>query len=407
MKIVLLSNSDCHGGAAVVTRRLTRALNEYGFEASMLVLRKGTDEPFVHRYEGMASRVPFLMEHANIFLHNGLSRKSLFSISTGGDGVRVENHPLVKAADVVILGWVNQGFVSLRSIRAMAAAGKKILWIMHDMWNATALCHHTGDCTQWLDPQGCNRCPLLPQNSFCQSLTTSVWQQKQKLYHDVPITFIAVSNWLKERCLSSTLMRECRVETLPNILDLKAFEGEPAHSRRELGLPEDKALVLMCAARLDDPVKGLPDAIRVMNELPVSEAHPVLVGALKNPHALDEIKVPYTHLGPVSNPEIMADIFRHSAVVLSTSTYETLPTTLIEGHAAGAWPVSYSRGGQADIITDGVTGSLIHNGDTAAAAQAVTEHLHRTPGRSNILRAAANRFSPATLLPHLINLFES
>lgn len=404
MKIVLLSNSDCHGGAAVVTRRLTRALIAAGADASMLVLRKGTDESFVHRYESATAWLPFYLEHGDIFIHNGLRRKNLFSVSTGKFGVKVENHPLVKEADVVILGWVNQGFVSLNSVQAMASAGKKIVWIMHDLWNATALCHHSGDCSQWKHKQECVNCPLLPDNSFSQSLTHSVWHQKKKLYSNVPITFIAVSSWLRHRCAESTLMQGCRVETLPNVIDSEFFSGEPVRSRKELGLPEDKPLVLMCAARLDDPVKGLPDAIRVLNSLPGHSAHAVMVGALKNQHALDELRYPYTHLGSVSEPDIMADIFRHSAVVLSTSSYETLPTTLIEGQAGGAWPVSYSRGGQSDIISDGITGSLVSNGDIAAAAAAVSEHLHRSTERTAVLKAAADRFAPAAIIPRLMTL---
>ena len=53
----------------------------------------------------------------------------------------------------------------------------------------------------------------------------------------------------------------------------------------------------------------------------------------------------------------------HASVVLSTSSYESLPTILIEGQAAGAIPVGFIHDGRADIIIDGKSGYAIRPAD--------------------------------------------
>lgn len=75
MKITLVNHSDTLGGASVVTFRLMQALRALGVDARMLVTRKSGDSPFVVQAgPRWRSRIPFLAEHLDIFLHNG-SRK--------------------------------------------------------------------------------------------------------------------------------------------------------------------------------------------------------------------------------------------------------------------------------------------------------------------------------------------
>ena len=65
----------------------------------------------------------------------------------------------------------------------------------------------------------------------------------------------------------------------------------------------------------------------------------------------------HTHLGRISTEEIR-DIYESGSVVVSTSEWETLPGTLIEGQAWGCVPVALDHGGQPDIIDHLSTGYL-------------------------------------------------
>lgn len=155
MKIALICKSDSTGGAAVVTFRLMNALRANGMDARMIVTEKKSGSPHVIEAASQnKSLVPFLAERLRIFAGNGFNRKTLFRIDTASDGLPLHRIPFVREADVICLNWVNQGVVSLKGIRKLAALGKPLVWTMHDMWNMTGICHHAGYCQKFLGPAG-------------------------------------------------------------------------------------------------------------------------------------------------------------------------------------------------------------------------------------------------------------
>lgn len=129
MKVVIINRSDSTGGAAVVSRRLMNALRDSGVEASMLVAEKLTDSPHVHIAAPPARiRRAFLAERLKIFLANGLRRDTLFKVDPASDGLPLHRNRLVREADVICLGWVNQGMLSLAGLRRILALGRPVVW---------------------------------------------------------------------------------------------------------------------------------------------------------------------------------------------------------------------------------------------------------------------------------------
>jgi len=305
-------------------------------------------------------------------------------VSLGSDGLPLSRHELVRQADAVLLGWINQGMLSLKEIGRIASE-KPVLWTMHDMWNLTALCHHAGSCHRYSEPQGCRCCPFLHGRASDHDAAAGVWRDKQKLYEKANINFIAVSTWLEDRCHDSRLMDGQHVSVIPNAFPVDEFYSAPTSS--------DKRIILMGAARLDDPVKGLPYAVDMLNKLRSTNAEAVFFGNLRNPHALDALRFPYRYIGPVTDPAELRRLYSQAHAVISTSLYETLPGTLIEGMAAGAMPVSFDRGGQADIIRNPADGRLIPFGDTDAMAAALDSVLSTDHDRQALRDTVAARFS--------------
>lgn len=499
-RVVILNLSDSRGGAAVVSRRLMHALCDAGVDARMLVAHKGTHDPrVVVAAPAWRYKIPFLEEAADIYLHNGRCRADIFKVSTGRYGLPLSRHPLVAQADAVILAWINQGFCNFADISRMARAGKRLIWIMHDMWNLTGICHHAGDCRAYERPEGCSHCPMLHSSAGPLDLSARTWAAKAKLYAHAGLRFVAVSSWLAERCRRSPLFAGQELHTIGNAFPVDEFYTEPRHSRASLGLPPEGKIILMGAGRLDDPVKGLPYAVEALNLLadklspltsasertaakdtPINEENgngeknevqsganveeekndlrngnnsngeknslnnggnsvekkndwirgegvkiglrsgddgdgernglinsdlkvtAVFFGDLRDAHALDNLRLPHIHLGTVSG-ETARELYAHADIVLSTSLYETLPGTLIEGQAAGAIPVSFDRGGQRDIIRSDAEGRLVPFGDTTALATALASTL-TAPADKKALRAAATRFSSPTITSHLLPL---
>lgn len=402
--ITIINHSDSRGGASVVSRRLFEALRSEGAYVHMLVAHKTShDSHIVLAGNALTRKISFLAEHARIFASNGFDRRDLFKTSLGSDGTALSRHQIVKASDVIILNWVNQGMLSLDEIGRMAASGKRIIWTMHDMWNATALCHHAGTCDGYRRAGGCSHCPLLHNLASAHDLSTKVWANKRRLYESADITFVAVSRWLAERCAESPLMRGCRVEHIPNAFPIDQFYTEPRWTEIP-GVPLYGQIIVMGAARLDDPIKGLPLAVEALNRIADCGATAVFYGSLRDRHALDGLRMPHVWLGTISSHEILAELYARASVVLSSSEYETLPGTLIEGQASGAFPVAFDRGGQRDIIDHGRTGWIAPFGDTASLAEGIMHGLEFYD--TEALRASAERFAAPEIARRYLELMQ-
>ncbi|MDE6853736.1 MAG: glycosyltransferase [Muribaculaceae bacterium] len=403
MRICIINHSDTLGGASVVSRRLMHALRDAGHDARMLVTHKGSDDAFVeHAGRRLRSRVHFLAEHLRIFAGNGFDRDDLFKVSIATDGLPLGRHRLVREADAVILNWVNQGMLSLNEIGRIASE-KPVIWTMHDMWNLTGICHHAGECVRYAEPEGCHDCHFLHRRASSSDLSHRTFIRKQRLYEGSKIVFVPVSSWLADKCASSVLLRQADVRVIPNAFPVEDFYTEPKMPSLP-GIPEGKKLIVMGAARLDDPVKGLHYAVEALNGLRRTDAVAVFFGALRDASALDGLRFPYVHSGMITDSAMLRELYARATVVMSTSLYETLPGTLVEGQAAGCTPVSFDSGGQRDIIDDGSTGHLIRPYDTAAFSAALDKALD-SPFEPSVLRSAVEeRFSSEAVAGRYLDL---
>ncbi len=379
MKIVIINKSDSTGGAAVVSFRLMQALRRAGADARMVVVEKLTDSPFVAEAASpRRCKIPFLMERLKIFVENGFNRSTLFKIDTASDGLDLLDNPVVKDADVVMLNWVNQGMLSLKGIGNLSAAGKKIIWTMHDMWCFTGICHHSGECSQY--EEVCEKCPLL-KGALYPGLAKEVQKRKSKLYKEAKIEFVAVSNWLADRGEKSFLFCGVRPTVIPNAFPFENKEYK-AIERPILNAENQEFRFLFGAARLDDPVKGLPILVETTRILSkrypeiASKMRLITFGEAKNPEAMNGIAIAHSHLGRISGKDALQKVYEDADAVVSTSLYETLPGTLVEGQAYGCVPVAFNRGGQPDIIDHQSTGYLAEWSDSIEeAASHIAEGL--------------------------------
>lgn len=410
----------------MVSFRLMEALRAAGVDARMVVAEKLSDSPFVDvAASGIALKIPFLAERLQIFAANHFDRASLFKVDTGAFGVEVMKHPWVRDADVVMLNWVNQGFVSLDCIGRLARAGKRLIWTMHDLWCMTGICHHTGGCDRYRGKcVGCHflnpRVEATAPGKATHDLATSVQMKKVRLYAGTDIRFVAVSSWLRDLGRGSSLLAGKDISVIPN-----AFEtGERARRASALVRPAERGegplRIVMGAARLDDTVKGLPvlvEATRILaRKYPelASRTELITFGGIRDPQNLDGIGISHRHIGMVNGEDALADLYGTASAVVSTSEYETLPGTLIEGQAYGAVPVSFDRGGQRDIIdtveTDR-TGYLVpYTSDLHKGAEGIADALHdalRVSGpeiRRRMLRSVETRFSASAVASAYLRL---
>lgn len=408
MKVVLINQSDTQGGAAVVTLRLMRALVEAGVDARMLVTRSTlTQEPRVATLGSRtANQMRFIAERLHIMLHNRADRSSLFKIDTCRFGADAAAHPWVKAADVVVLAWVNQGTLSLRGIEQIHRMGKPIVWVMHDMWNCTGVCHHAFSCRGYMGT--CSGCHLTHHTGA--DLSTATQRRKAELYRRVPIHFVAVSHWLEGVCRKSAIMKDCDVRMIFNAFPAHDYKFERLEEPYP-GIPLHKTVIIMGARRLDEDNKGFPEMLQVARHIATCrpelarQIHFLLYGDIKDTALLSQMALPYTWVGAVDGSRLN-DLYRHSDIVLSTSLYENLPGTLIEGQASGCLPVTFGKGGQADIVDHLKSGYIADYKSASSVADGIEWAISHPADRAWLHEEVVRKFSADVVAEQFVRLFE-
>lgn len=421
MKVAIINKSDSTGGAAVVSFRLMEALRAEGVDARMVVTEKLTDSPCVSvAAPSWRMKIPFLTERLSIFLKNGFSRDTLFKIDTASAGLPLHRNPVVRDADVICLNWVNQGMLSLRGLRKLLEMGKPVFWTMHDMWCFTGICHHAGTCLRYR--LECGECPLLGPKAGPSDMSRKTLLGKKMSYAYGRLEFVAVSNWLAGLAKKSTLLADLPLHVIPNAFPFPCGPDDACDMSTACAREGKRELRLMFgAARLDDPVKGLPilmEATRILaGEYPDAASHQRLVtfGNLRDPDALKGVAIPHTHLGRLNGPEAVRAAYESGDIVVSTSLYETLPGTLVEGLAYGCVPVCFNRGGQSDIVDHLSTGYIAEWNDSLhIAAENIVKGIlwaadavQGDPSlRQRMYNSAWSRFNSGAVACRYIDLFK-
>ena len=350
MRILIVNTSEKNGGAAVAANRLMEALNSNGEDAKMLVRDKQTDDKRVVALR--RSRLhwwQFLWERWCIFLHLHLSRQRLFELDIANTGTDITTLPEFKAADIIHLSWINQAMLSLADIKKIVNSGKPVVWTMHDIWPATAICHYARGCKQF--HTACHHCPLLPRGGGNNDLSARVWRKKTAVLQDKSILFVACSKWLEGQAKQSALLKNQIVTSIPNPIDTRIFcKQDKKQARRAFGLPENKQLILFVSQRVTDERKGVNYFIEALQQL-VTE-HPamkqntgVIILGGHSAEVAARLPIPAYALGYVSDTQKIASVYNSADLFVLPSLEDNLPNTIMEAMACGIPCVGYRVGG--------------------------------------------------------------
>ena len=399
MKLLILNTSERTGGAAVAAGRLEKALLQAGISVNKLV-RKDT----------WLNRFRFYWERLIIFLCNGLNRKNLFAVSIANTGENIINNSLVKEADIIHLHWINQGFLSLKEIHALTKLGKPIVWTMHDMWPCTGICHYAWKCKRFVDE--CGMCQFLKSKKE-KDLSYYIWKRKC-FFKTSNIQLVAVSSWLVGLAKKSSLTKQLNVKLIPNVIDISVYSPqEKVKVREKYIFPVDKKIVLMGAARLDDPIKGFHFLKQALNILSCDrdDLFLVLFGRIKNKNFFfEDLSVPYVSMGLLNDNKHIAELYSAADVVVVPSFYETFGQTIIEAMACGCSAVSFDNSGQTDIIDHQVNGYLANYGDVedlANGIQWVLDHENPQALSTACVKKVQENYSEEVVAKQNITLYES
>lgn len=376
MKVLIINTSERAGGAAVASRRLKDALSNNGLKARMLVAHKETDDPTVVEMPGkLRQRIHFLWERWCVFWHLHFQRDHLFELDLANAGTDITTLPAFREADVIQLEWINQGMLSLSSIRKILRSGKPVVWTLHDLWPATGICHVTLGCRAYMG--GCHRCKYLPQPQNGKDLAARIFNRKKALYEGSNIHFIACSKWLGAQAKQSGLLKGLSVACIPNPIDTQRYKKmDKAEARRRCGLPTDKRVILFVSQRVTLERKGIAyfaEAIALLTKHYPSMQEDTVIAILGG-HAdevVGRLSLPSFPLGYVSDEEKIVEVYNAADLFVIPSLDENLPNTIMESMACGVPCVGFKVGGIPEMIDHRQNGYVAQYRDAEDLARGI------------------------------------
>ena len=352
MKVTHLSFSKA-GGAGSVALNLSEALRAIG-----------VDSVVDHSMDSDVRKAPLALPLHTVAagLDEYLVKSQNFSnpVSFLREGLSNKLGQSAKDSDVLNLHWT-PGQVSVENAGKLLDSGKAIVWTLHDMWPFTAGCHYAGDCEKFKN--GCESCPAV--KPLFQSLATKNFAIKKSIFdrQRENLVFVAPSKWIANLARSSALLKNQRVEIVPNPVAQTQAEKTSSLSsarwRETLGVAQDSFLIVFSAANLADKRKNLLEVIESLSELSQARQDLNLVLVLIGSGVVAESKgLTIKSLGFLNKEELNTALANCDALV-NFSRDENLSMAGIEALAVGVPLLVLNSGGNPELVKDGETGFLV------------------------------------------------
>ncbi len=387
LKILHLSSLD-HGGAGNSAYRLYLGQRRLGIDAHMMVLGRRSGDQQVIELRGEVEQADGSRQAVDFWTHMLRRWQSVLAqfpnrpghlemFTTPECAVGFDKMGLLQDIDVINLHWV-AGLLDYERM-ALAFAGKKVVWTLHDMNAFTGGCHYAGDCDKYRS--SCAACPQLGVPAP-EELARQIWEFKERHYREVELHIVTPSRWLGECSRSSGLLSRFRHTVIPYGLDIAAFSPrDPDESKRRLQLTMEKRIVLFGADVVANHRKGfhlLLQALQVLDAMQEPPAYELVCFGRFAPEMARNLPVPVHVLGHLDSVEALSAAYSAADVFVLPSQEDNLPNTVLESLACGTPVVGFRVGGMPDMVDHGQTGYLAAPYDVADLAQGIREVLTST-----------------------------
>lgn len=357
LRIVMLNDHGYQFGAGIAHRRTAESLARAGHDVHALAFRPDPG-------------------------HRGIPTKL-----TGEEvlqGVQAIN------PDLIIAGNIHSASQEAWHLGVLAEQ-YPVLSVLHDFWMLTGRCSYPKPCEKYLT--GCDEtCPTADEYPRLDPpLIAGAWEQKQHLlFGDNGLALLANSEWMRKQALETLAARgpgrpHVPVASFRLSFPLDRFRPRDRRaSRKDLGLPEDRFLMLL-AAPLNDERKRARAALAAAESLGLENLTVVSLGVAVQE---ESFSVDVLRPGQIDDEEILATYYAAADIAVVPSDQETFGQVFLEAAACGTPAIGVRGSGVQEALIDGVTGILVDEGSPDALAAAILA-LYRRPD----LRAAMGAWS--------------
>lgn len=327
-----------------------------------------------------------LKSTANNYIQSYLTKnkKSEFGVfSYPIVGSNLSSKKEVQEADVIYVHWVLNGFLSIKNFKQLAALGKPIIYVMHDMWNITGGCHHSFDCDKYMSQ--CENCQFFTGNKL-KDIAYKGFKKKLEFYKGYKnLYFVSPSRWLFNNAQKSALINNESIFHIGNSLDEKIFKPiDKKVAKQILNVDGDKKVIAFGAMSIDSPYKGwsyLKNALDILFNSGNENFNILIFGSGFNPEIANAINYETKFLGFIDNEYATSVIYNAADVFVAPSLADNLPYTVLESLSCGTPVVAFNVGGIPEMIVHKSNGYLAKYKDAADLAAGIEYCIdEKTPG---------------------------
>lgn len=344
-----------YGGSGQYALRLSNALNDLGYQSTVLVA-EGDVVPGVER---LLSHTDSLSQLANRGMVSAMRRVASAPFHSGHRLERRTANRVIQPSDIVHLHGMT-GWIGFSSLRNLIPPQTRVFWTAHDLWMLSGGCVVYQGCHNYQN--GCKSCPILKQPF--SSWSQIEWKHKAQFIRDCKITPVANSAWMADKIRKSAIFSDIEdVAVIPPIVASEFFNADSFPSlRKELQISSDRIVLGLGARSLTDSYKGIPEFLErfALESDLVDRCTLVLCGdgVLKPPESLD-----CRFLGALTETKELARFYSACNLFVSPSLMETFGMTLLEAQAAGTPVVAFRVGGTPEAVDHSKHGWLAEEGN--------------------------------------------
>ena len=325
------------GGAGNVARTLVDGFSKIGLDASLITATSSN-----LRAKPLDNPSLTLSAAKDAYLYKSPRWNSLISLSR-------DRHSLLDAkplsSELTIFRWMN-GLIGERFLEANPHL-ENLVWGLDDMNPFTGVCHYSGTCRGF--ESDCGGCSAV-RKTFREKVEINL-DRKISFAESYKPTYVAPTDWIHGEFQKSRLGQGRDSKKILNPLQSRFFESqEEEHSRF------NHLKVLIVAANLDDPTKGVWDVKDSLNRfLDKPHVELTLVGRYSNKLASFIPKANFT--GSLDSRSVMQHMREHD-VLLVPSLFETAGMVIAEAGSQGTPTIAREVGGMPEMTNYGETGYL-------------------------------------------------
>jgi glycosyltransferase involved in cell wall biosynthesis len=406
MHILILSDTENLGGAAIACSRLATGLIEAGHR--------------VTRCFWKADHPPGRFYWKRVFLYPENAAPVEWDSIPNVPAIKEIHQQLIKIIeqekpDIINvhnihggqkIGW-GVGMVDICQQHAPT------VWTMHDMWSFTGRCAYNDTCRKY--QKGCDStCPTPYEYPSCMpdKIAAAFKEKKDLITAGNQLFSVTPSKWMAGVAKKGIWAKK-HLKTIPNGIDIsRFFPMSKEFARKRLNLPNDKPVFLFIADNINDTRKGfdiLSDALRLLRTEPF-----VLVTCGRDLPELSDSEIEHRHLGFIADPDLLVQAYNSADILIQPARHDNFPNTIVESLACGTAVIAFRTDGITEMIEDTRTGWLIDKMDARSLASAMQTAIHEITDKNHLPRLqercrkyAANNFSLEIQAKRYIRLFEN